>query len=146
TVQVNDPGQTVTMAGAWVVGATLTVTAGILAEGANNLGVTGLTTVTGTLNGGSGTRTLAGGVVGGGTLTASSATTNIGGNMTVTTFNASGGTVVFNGAGPQSVNGYTFDTVQVNDPGQTVTMACAWVVGATLTVTAGILAEGANNL
>ncbi len=115
----------------------LTVSAGTMSAGANNLNVTGVTTIAGTINGGSGTTTFTGNVGGTGTLIASSGTTNVGGDLTVTNFNANGGTVVVNGAGAQTVNGYTFNNLQINNGGGTVTSGGAWTVGGALALTAG---------
>ncbi len=94
---------------------TLTVQAGgILTDATNNLGisVTQGTTVGGTLTLGDGIYTFAA-IGGGGTFTSATATgsIDIGGNLSVTTFNHNSGTVTFSGG---SHGAYTFNDVVIS--------------------------------
>ncbi len=133
TLTTNGQNLTVTSA------ATTVNTGGTIAGGAGTMDFGGAVTITGTgaINGAAGAITFSGSVSGTGTLQESSTTTNLAGNLTVTTFAANGGTLVLNGAAAQAVNGYTFNNLTINDPGQTVTSGGGWTVGGALTMTAG---------
>ncbi|MGA2640589.1 MAG: FlgD immunoglobulin-like domain containing protein, partial [Spirochaetia bacterium] len=132
-------------------GGTLTVTnttavnaGGTIGGGAGTMGFASAVTVSGTgaINGAAGAIMFSSDISGTGTLREASTSTTVLGSMTMGVFAANGGTVIINGAGPQTINGYTFNNVQVNS-GNTVTSGGAWVVGGTLTLTAGTWAPGA---
>ena len=147
-----------TNAGILDLGASTSVTgnvdieAGTLSTGNHALTVNGLTSIAASSDldasgMSSATLKLVGNVSGSGTLDAAPTTTEIDGAMTVSYFNHHGGTVAFkNTSADQSVNGYTFSSVQIADTGHTVTMAGNWIIAGSLTTTAGNLTDGGNSL
>jgi predicted outer membrane repeat protein len=86
----------------------------------------------------------------GATLSATAASTiNIGGSWTNNgTFNPNTGTVIFNGASAQTISGTTtFNNLTINNAnGVSFGAGTNVTVGGTLTLTAGVLAVGANTL
>ena len=129
----------------------LTISSGSLATGTLALTVNGTTSIGASTSldasASSTSLTLKGDVSGSGTLDAAPTTTEIDGAMTVSYFNHHGGTVAFkNTSADQSVNGYTFSSVQIADTGHTVTMAGNWIIAGSLTTTAGNLTDGGNSL
>ena len=151
---------TIGMGAGWTVSGNLTVNGGFsLTTGANSLAVGGNAVLGGALNAsgqtGAQTTTVGGSMSGAGsftmangtatpdadidgavsvaTFTASAGQVNIGGNFTSPTFNAAGGTVVFDGAG--DCDGKTFHNLTLSAGARTA--SGIWVVTNALTLSGG---------
>ncbi|WP_304242985.1 hypothetical protein, partial [Gracilinema caldarium] len=128
----------------------ITIESGMtLTTGAYGITINGSATVNGTINGGSGILVFAGNVIGTGTVTASSTNTYIGGNFTVSNFNANGGTLVLNGSVNQIVNGYGinhFNNIEINKSAGTVSLGSNWIVDGNLTITKGSLFANTSSI
>jgi autotransporter-associated beta strand protein len=100
---------------------------GILTMGANTVTINGLT-------------------INAGTLTAPSVAMNIAGDFSNSgTFTHNGGTVNYNGAGPQAVAGVIYNNLTVSN-GSNKNLQGATTVAGTLSLTLGVIQLGNNNL
>lgn len=95
----------------------------------------------GSLNGGTAAIDI-NGALNTGTYTATTGTTTIGGDWSVSNFNHSSGTVIFDGAG--TVSGGTFYNLQINAPGFTRTASGSLTVENGLTLSAGTFNPGSG--
>jgi fibronectin-binding autotransporter adhesin len=91
------------------------------------------------------TFTITGNFVGNGTFIQSNGTVNVSGDVTITTFNITGGTFAYTGSGTQSVKGATYDNFTKSGAG-TATLAGSVSCIGNIVLSAGNLDIGANNL
>jgi|GEM_PF-4063406 len=147
---VNNAPRTATAAGTFSVGGTLTVTSGTFAVGANTVTATGAVSGAGTISISSGVLDSNGGydLTGGATTFTGAGTLRLAGAANVLgTFTPATGTVVYDGAGAQSVAAVGYHHLTVDKSGVvTATAAGDFTVGGNLTVSGGVLAVGARTV
>ncbi|MBI3811724.1 MAG: hypothetical protein HY283_05915, partial [Nitrospirae bacterium] len=114
--------------------------------GANPISIPNLT-VSGTVTN-TGTLTVSTALAGAGTLAnGSNATLNLTGTVTITTLDATTNTpntVVYNGAGPQTVKATTYHHLTINNPGFTATLGGATTVNGNFTIAASSTLDGST--